>query len=216
MPGEPVCRRESRAGEPVVDSGYMEPASLVLTCPLLHGRKILEEKQSRGEVVQKGQSGLPRRLCDTEGPVCRAPVPHTRWTDQPMGDQTRWVVGFSSSPFCLPSCLPEGPGALSRCQGKSVDLELWLSPLSQEVAPPPPRLIPEPADSQVPQGSFQEGSQSDNPGSRDSCPPCGCAPDLVTCSHSRGHGTGHRMSLPSSGDTVVPSVLLADSLPCWL
>lgn len=53
MPGEPVCRRESRAGEPVVDSGYMEPASLVLTCSLLHGGKILEEKQNRGAVVQK-------------------------------------------------------------------------------------------------------------------------------------------------------------------
>lgn len=53
MPGEPVCRRESRAGEPVVDSGYMGPASLVLTCSLLHRRKTLEEKQSRGEVVQK-------------------------------------------------------------------------------------------------------------------------------------------------------------------
>ena len=24
MPGEPVCRRERRAGESVVDSGYME------------------------------------------------------------------------------------------------------------------------------------------------------------------------------------------------
>lgn len=53
MPGEPVCRRESRAGEPVVDSGYMGPASLVLTSSLLHGGKILEEKQSRREVVQK-------------------------------------------------------------------------------------------------------------------------------------------------------------------
>ena len=129
-------------------------------------------------------------------------TPHTRWTDQPMGAQTRRVVGFSSSPFRLPSCLPEGPRALSWwCQGKSVDLELWLSPLSQEVAPPPPRLIPEPADSQVPQGSFQEGSQSDNLGSRDSHPPRGCALDLMTCSRPTGHGTGHRMSLPSSGDT---------------
>ena len=49
MPGEPVCRRESRAGEPVVDSGYMELASLVLMHSLLHGGEVLKgEQRKRG------------------------------------------------------------------------------------------------------------------------------------------------------------------------
>lgn len=69
MPGEPVCRRESRAGEPVVDSGYMELASLLPTCSLLHEGRFWRKSRGGGEQVKKGQLGLARRLCEGEGLV---------------------------------------------------------------------------------------------------------------------------------------------------
>lgn len=90
MPGEPVCRRESLAGEPVVDSGYMEPASLVPTFSLLHRGKILEEKQKRR--VKKDQSGLARRLCEGEGRLWGISMSLITQTDRPMGARMRLTV----------------------------------------------------------------------------------------------------------------------------
>ena len=48
MPGEPVCLSESRAGESVVDSGYMEPASPTSPRALPHP-------------LQKEEAGLNRQ-----------------------------------------------------------------------------------------------------------------------------------------------------------
>lgn len=57
IPGEPVCLRESRAGDPVVDSGYMGPASLIQISAPFHRREILrEDAKARGGGFKKRHS----------------------------------------------------------------------------------------------------------------------------------------------------------------
>ncbi len=69
MPGEPVCRRERRAGESVVDSGYMEaggrgcgqPAGGGVFSPgpqgtVYHQSGALEKRERERERAQLGQS----------------------------------------------------------------------------------------------------------------------------------------------------------------
>lgn len=106
MPGEPVCRRESRAGEPVVDSGYMEPASLVLTCSLLHGGKILEKKQSRGEVIQKTSWVCPGGSVLVRARMLGTWTPHIRRTDRPTRGGSDKGDGRVQWFFLLPPQLP--------------------------------------------------------------------------------------------------------------
>lgn len=69
MPGEPVCRRESRAGEPVVDSGYMEPASLALKRSLLHGGEVLGAPAP--DPLSRSGSSFPPCPCDFSAPESR-------------------------------------------------------------------------------------------------------------------------------------------------
>ena len=94
MPGEPVCRRESRAGEPVVDSGYMGPASLVPTCSLLHGGKVLEgSKGVGGRRLKKSSRVWPGTLTAGSLGICMSLTRQTDgWKDRPHGGSDRLMI----------------------------------------------------------------------------------------------------------------------------
>lgn len=57
MPGEPVCRRERRAGESVVDSGYMEAGGRGCGQPAKDGILSLGPE---GTVCNQAASGRER------------------------------------------------------------------------------------------------------------------------------------------------------------
>lgn len=86
MPGEPVCRRERRAGESVVDSGYMEAGGM--GCGQPAGGSVLQVpvNQRSGPLERKDSQPLATDLfCFSNNLICvskkQNKLPHTHLYD---------------------------------------------------------------------------------------------------------------------------------------